>query len=107
MIDKEVLRHVLAETFFDMDVSMVGHWEHKLDATITMLEKNDKIEKECEELQEEQDEIDTEFRRRSDEILNRLHALQLQCYHFSQYIDNTRHGTPAVCHTCGKVLNGN
>ena len=103
MIDKEILRHVLAKTFFDMNVNMVRNWEHKLDATITMLEKNDKIEKECEELKEEFSQFNTEFQQRSDDISNRLHALQLQCYHFSQYTDNTQNST--ICHTCGKVLN--
>ena len=102
-INKEVLRHVLTKVFFNKEPYIVTNWEQKLNEAITMLEKNGKIERECRELKEEKDEIDAEFRRQYDEISNRLLALQLQCYHFSQYTDNTQNST--ICHTCGKVLN--
>ena len=105
MIDKEVLRHVLTKVFFNKEPYIVTNWEQKLNEAIIMLEKNAEIERECEALEAARNTINTEFQQRSDDISNWLHALQLQCYHFSQYIDNTRDGAPAVCHTCGKVLN--
>lgn len=104
-IDKEVLRHVMSQVFFDENpVGAVDHWEQRLDAAVSMLKAHHKIELGCVENHEEREAINAEFRQRSDANLNRLRVLQLQCYHFSQYVDNTQKGAPAVCHTCGKVF---
>jgi hypothetical protein len=105
-IDKEVLRHVLSQVFFDeRPVGMVDQWEHKLNVAVTMLEAHRKIELECVRNRMEHEALNTKFRQESDANLNKLHSLQLRCYHFSQYVDNTQDGAPAVCHTCGKVFN--